>query len=259
MSTNMDFESPIGIRVLSPTMMECSFQHTDAVLTAIDKIRKTAMETHDRFCDVLLKNPDQSIMEARGYNNAISILGSRGSGKTSIIMTIQHILTYGKEAWKEEKSGEILPENIIMPILVPQDFSKDQSLLSWVIVQLLKKGEEIERQIEKVGPYIYQNSSPIAKWCADKQLRPGYNPLRECMDTLTSSFELRCKNERNYADREDDHVYQYMDEVRRDSSLVLDMLKLISMMVDYYQVLQRNTYGNGEVRQEPLIFFVIDD
>lgn len=259
MNTDMNFESPIGIRVLSHTMMECSFQHTDAVLAAINKIRKTAMENQERFCETLRKNPDQGVMEAHGYNNAISILGSRGSGKTSIIMTIQHILTYGMNAWKEEKLAGILPENIIMPILVPQDFSRDQSLLSWVIVQLIKKGEEIEQQIKNGNAFFYQNNNVIAKWCADKQMRPGYDPLHECMDNLTSSFELRCKIDRNYASGDADHVFQYMDEVRRDSSLVLDMLKLISMIVDYYRLLQGNLYGTVEAQREPLIFFVIDD
>ena len=45
----MNTEQLLGARVLSPTMMKCTFQHTDAVLETIELIRKTAGESQDAF------------------------------------------------------------------------------------------------------------------------------------------------------------------------------------------------------------------
>lgn len=249
----------IGIRVLTKDMMECSFSHTTAVMATIEKIRKTAYEVHDRFLDTLKKNPDQGMMEARGYNNAISILGSRGAGKTSVIMTLQHILKYGRESWEKQQYGDEHSENILMPILVPQDFSAGQSLLSWVIMQLIQKGEEIEKIITTEKLCSYGRTGAFVRWEDDKCRYPAYDPLRECMDKLTTSFELRYKKDSKYDVSNSEHVYEYMDEVRRDARLVLDMLKLISMIIDFYRYQRSKKVYENEVEQEPLLFFVIDD
>lgn len=262
----MDRDYPIGARILSPTMMRCSFQHTEAVLETIEDMRKVARRAEESFCELLRKHPDRALMEARGYNNAISILGSRGSGKTSIIMTLHHILKSGMHAWESGErtlshaDKDVIRPNIIMPILVPQDFSESQSLLSWIVVKLLDKAEEIEQGIAFNSSSFYCAGSPFSRWLPEKTTQPAYDPLRECMDSLTSAFELRYKSNLKVQLSEIDHVYRYMDEVRRDSRLVLDMLRLISMMVDYYRY-QFSVYNQGKTGsiQEPLFFFVIDD
>lgn len=247
----MNRNSPIGIKVLSPKMMRCSFQHTESVLETIESIRDTARNVQQTFKKTLQERPNDALIQARGYNNAISVIGSRGSGKTSIIMTLQHILRVGRDAWEQgSEKMEFQSENIIMPILVPQDFSAEQSLLSWVLVQLLEKAEEIERELSKCNACYYGPADPFRAWITPGGVQSVNDPLRECMDALTRSFELRYKSS-TAGSHESDHVYYYMDEVRRDSQLVLDMLKLISMMVDY----QRSRIPT----REPLFFFVIDD
>lgn len=249
---------PIGIRVLTQNMMNCSFSHTDEVLAAIKKIRTTASVVQHEFCNTLKEFPDEGVMEARGYNNAISILGSRGAGKTSVIMTLQHILRYGIDAWKENRIGDINEENILMPILVPQDFSHEQSLLSWVIMQLLQKGEEIEKTITNEKMYMGGMNGPFARWSDSKQKYASYDPLRECMDNLINSYELRYKRDAGY-NEDSEHVFEYMDEVRRDARLVFDMLRLVSMIVDFYRYQHPKVSTNKDDECEPLIFFVIDD
>lgn len=246
----------IGARVLTEQMMLCSFSHTDAVLETIENIRNRAAEVHDEFEKALRESPNEAVMGARGYNNAISILGSRGSGKTSIIMTLQHILQVGKASWIGG-SNPVKTNNIIMPILVPQDFTANQSLLSWVIIQLLEKAEQIEQEIAKNNTFVFGNRGPLGQWMSPSaQDYPVQDPLRECMDNLTSSFELRYKSENSLL-RNDEQVYHYMDSVKRDSNLVLDMLKLISMMTDYYK--STFNYDNKDYNSEPLFVFCIDD
>ena len=242
----------IGVKVLTKELMECNFKHTDAVLQSIENCRSIAAENHDEFNNRLINDPDDAIMTARGYNNAISILGSRGSGKTSIIMTLQYILRYSKTVWENKLEGKKeLTENIMMPILVPQDFVRGQDLLSWVIVQLLEKADVVEKEINKCGNIRLGKQGPFARWVPEKCENQFSDPLRECMDTLRSSYELRYKIIKQSAGQTG-HVCQYMDEIKRDANLVKHMLTLISMLTDYYRSCSRE-------EREPLIFFVIDD
>lgn len=246
----------IGAQILSPTMMECSFYHTDAVLKTIESIRETASKTHEAFSNKLREAPNEALLDARGYNNAISILGSRGSGKTSIIMTLQHILQVGESEWRAGKAGDqVRPENIIMPILMPQDFSDGQSLLSWVIIKLQELAKSVLERIKSSGCGYYLVKGITSGWAVGEQTTP-YNTLQEYIDNLTASCELRFRNEYRLETMRNDEIYHYMDSVERDSKLVLDMLRLISQLVDCYRF---SGNAGSTSAKEPLIFFVIDD
>lgn len=255
----MEKKHPIGAQILSKRMMECTFPHTEDVLKTIDGFREVAASVHDDFNGKIKNNPNEALLDARGFNNAISILGSRGSGKTSVIMTLQHILKVGKENWKAGFVPEHIDEsNIMMPILIPQDCSAKQTLLSWLIIQLLEKGEEIEREMQSVEQGCLDRFA-FKRWLKQGETHFRRNPLRECMDSLKRSFELRYKSGLKARSEDLDQVYQYMEEVRRDSGLILDMLKLISMMADYYRYKASRGENDYNPKNEPLFFFVIDD
>jgi hypothetical protein len=268
----MSIEKQIGARILSPTMMECTFQYTSSVLETIQNIRNVANKSQDAFCEHLIKSPNDAVMEARGYNNAISILGSRGAGKTSVIMTLQAILQLGEDAWRNAwenddfditkiKPDDTAGNNVIMPILVPQDFTSGQSLLSWVIMQLCCKGEGIEKEINgECGNYLAKNG-PLCRWIPKNKKDFAFDPLRECMNTLIRSFELRYRSDTKRSGSETDQVFEYMDEVKHDATVLLEMLKLISMMADYYRdrFIRLSHSSVIKARYEPLFLFVIDD
>lgn len=260
MLTNQETINPIGVRVLSSQMMGCTFKQTEEVLQAINVFRKTASESFHSFNKHLRDDPYDTLIVSKGYNNAISILGSRGSGKTSVILTLQHILRYGKDSWNSTITDlkKTEKQNVFMPILVPQDFVAGQSLLSWVIVQLLEKGKEVEKAILSDGSISMGKHGPFAEWIIPEHEDSFTNPLRDCMDELKKSFELRYKSGSNVTG-EIEHIYYYMEEVRRDAILTLNMLRLISMIMDYYRFILQHHFHTNEEIQEPLLFFVIDD
>ncbi len=250
---------PIGVKVLSPEMMKYTFVHTDSVLQTIETFRKTAAENQEIFNKQLRSKPNDALLMAKGYNNAVSILGSRGIGKTSIIMTLQHILRYGKENWETQLKQHSCAEknhNIIMPIMVPQDFTPNQTLLSWVIVQLLNLAKEVEKDVQRHGDIGRGRHGIFRKWLSEEDVDHFSDPLRDCMDELQNSFELRYKSSLN-PKGEGEHVRRYMDEVRKDASLAIHMLKLISMIIEYYRYIAKDSKENEE--KEPLLVFSIDD
>ena len=246
--------SLVGPQILSEDMMDCAFHYRSDVLNTIENFRLNAAAVSENFAETLRKREQEAVMLSRGYNNTISILGSHGSGKTSIIMTLQKRLS--EDGGQTSRDGA--PRNIMMPILIPQDIEPEQKLLSCIISQLLKEAEEIEKKIQKT-PRNVPNYA-WSKWENSQQGEFPADPFQKCMYRLLSAFELRFHRGLTAQPADADQVYYYMDSVKRDAELLTDMLKLISMIVDYYRyqasIAAQDRPGSGV---EPLLFFTIDD
>lgn len=259
--------SLIGPQVLSESMMECGFHYKDDISRRIKSIRANAAEARDNLNQVLRSQNQEAVMLARGHNNTISIMGSRGSGKTSVIMTLHRYLS--GDVPLQTEPVDFGTNNIIMPILVPQDIAPGQTLLSWVVSQLLKKAEQIEEELN--GLYGGMPQRIWQQWETPQRKGCIMDPFRECMDALLTAFDLRFQNGASkpvFQSVESDHIYYYMDSVKRDADLLLNMLKLISMMMDYYRQkectfprtdYQYNSDAKSPHSTEPLLFFTIDD
>lgn len=241
----------IGPKVLSPDMATCVFHYWSEIDAAIEMLRGKAAKSHMEFSQTLRDNPSYAVTQARGGENTVSILGSRGSGKTSIIVTLQDRLRNNKGA-QEEHHG---PYNIVMPFLVPQDIEKEQPLLGWVIVQLLKEAEKIdEKSCDEEGDLwkAWAKNAPRGSVFS--------NPFRECRDELLRAFSLRSEAVLPVsASSFDEQAYSYMQAVRQDTDLLINLLRLVSMMMDYYREKARRENGTYSECLEPLLFFTIDD
>lgn len=243
--------SLIGPQILSEDMLDCAFHYRSDVLDTIENFRSNAENVATEFAEALRRREQDAIMYSRGFNNTISILGSRGTGKTSIIMTLQKLLSEDGDSGRNGSSFR----NIMMPILIPQDIEPEQKLLSCIISQLLKKADMIEQDIQENGLDPDRIWRP---WRSNQQARCCEEPFRTCMDRLLSAFELRFQSGLAARSADSDQVYYYMDSVKRDADLLVDMLKLISMIVDYYRY-QADECRKNDINTEPLLFFTIDD
>lgn len=244
--------SLVGPQILSEDMLDCAFHYRSDVLATIENFRSNAAEVSMRFSEALRTREQEAIMLSRGFNNTISILGSRGSGKTSIIMTLQKLLSESGDSPRQDRAFR----NIMMPILIPQDIEPEQKLLSCIISQLLRKAESIELELQRgecaASEHVWHDwrTQPRSSGVPD-------DPFRTCMDRLLSAFELRFQSSQTAQHADVDQVYFYMDSVKRDADLLADMLKLISMIVDYYRYQQARMPLKPPA--EPLMFFTIDD
>ena len=87
----------------------------------IDEFRKDACQYYDTH----YKKDKQSIAKHSRPNHTISILGDRGAGKTSLMLTVLN-----KLEWDGEKKRT---ENIVLPIIDPEKFNAEKDALGWVI------------------------------------------------------------------------------------------------------------------------------
>ena len=86
----------IGARVLSQTQLDKLLPNNDYIFKTIDIIRKHAHQ----YKQELGNNKNKESIYSRylnreldrNYNNVFSILGDRGSGKTSVLLTIKNKL-----------------------------------------------------------------------------------------------------------------------------------------------------------------------
>lgn len=249
----------IGPHILSRDMLDGVFHYRDAVLKNIESIRNVAREEGTKFQNLLRTDPPQAIMNAKGYSNAVSILGSRGSGKTSIIMTLRKFL--------EDENANHRIINIMMPLLAPQDFAESDPLLGWVVSHILKLSERIVSELNSC-PYDHSIQSCRRDKRSQSYGEPSAERFQECMDALLNAFSLR--SQRTLGDHsirlpEHDQVYYYIESIKQDTELQASLLKLISEIIDYYKDLNERSYsfeqtvGNEVATQEPLLVFAIDD
>lgn len=261
--TSIDNAFQIGAQVLPNNMLECCFHYKNAIQEQIADIRRRAVKSSGEFSRLLRTNPQEAVVMAGKYNNTISILGSRGAGKTSIIMSFRDMYNQA-----DNQDGIRSGKNIMMPMLIPQDFAPGQPLLSWVITQLVKKSEEIEEKLQREGGiaarYVWSD------WQSEAGSVQAEDPLRACTEDLLSAFNLRYQSRGNVQQIQDldgEDIYYYVDSLKHDAHLAQNILKLISMFVDYYRYELNHSaewqsdvsFDGSGAEREPLLFFTIDD
>lgn len=134
-----EFLISIGAGVLDIDFMKGNdpnkYHCYQSIKKTIDSFRKTS-RTADKC------NRKESIVKKVQPNNTISILGDRGVGKTSLLLTVI------KELEESNNNGDVF-----IPIIDPGRFKAEKDALGWVIFYfeklMPKKCEEYCKQKEK--------------------------------------------------------------------------------------------------------------
>lgn len=125
-----------GIKTLTEQQMITGLPAYTTMRTKIDQIRREAAVIDK-------ENLARNSFEAMKYDQIFSLLGGRGAGKTSMLLTIYNNLL------KDEA-------NIMLPIIMPELLDKDEDILSWLLSAMKTNLESLESRIEKKG---YDNGS----------------------------------------------------------------------------------------------------
>lgn len=104
-----------GSRILSDEEVKLTLPTYDKLLEQIEDMRKEELDE-----DKSKKLHNQKI-------NNISILGARGTGKTSILKSLINKLE------EENKEDVILGKNIVLPMIVPENMSASSNLMSMIL------------------------------------------------------------------------------------------------------------------------------
>lgn len=99
------------------------------------------------------------------YDNVFSILGKRGSGKTSAVFTIKSMLQHKNEY------------DIVLPVVMPEVIPKECSMIGWLLSLLEQTVDKLENQIKEQEKY--NNFFEDCSYSPKKTLRREYDEIKE--------------------------------------------------------------------------------
>lgn len=120
----------IGSRELSKVEANLILPTFDKIFTQIDEIRLSLSEKN---------SSTEEVENAIQKTNNIGILGPRGAGKTSLLKTIARRL----------KSSSESKNDIILPIVIPENMSASSTLMATILGLFKKEVEEIDKSKKK--------------------------------------------------------------------------------------------------------------
>lgn len=237
----------LGVKFLSETQLHSTFPDKDSLMERIEEQRTIA-----QLADSLNYNPGDRDHLPQMYDNVYALLGGRGSGKSSVLLTLQKTM--------EKKC----PQDIMLPLITPEIISeKSSSILGWILSAAETMVKKIETLIEKDG----QNVEPIGnhRWLneffADCQFRKKDNSLREKYHELfMRSMRTDDANISNYS--VEDAVYYKMDQSMKQYQLIQDLNEFWKYLTDTWKKarqLQRGSESGGSAQECPLIILMFDD
>ncbi len=232
----------LGIKNLTEKQMKTSLPSYSMLTDKIEKIRDESTKVDK---DLIVSESFESLK----YDHIFSILGGRGAGKTSILMTIHNNL-------KDQE------QNIMLPIIMPELIDSDESIVSWLLSAMDNNLKIFEENIESYG---YNKHSFDYKSFCDQ-----YKLFERCIfkqdNLLRNKFE-RLKNAyytKGYNTNRSNYDYSTATELKAQS--VDNSFLLINMFTDYWCTLVEvyskylhysSTDNNKDTN--PLIFIFIDD
>ncbi|WXR61424.1 hypothetical protein WG909_14135 [Peptostreptococcaceae bacterium AGR-M142] len=216
-------------------------------------------------------------------DNVISILGARGSGKSSVLMSIRNIVEsefYSKlkydeskayidinldDFWKNIKENKNKEEkktnldiDIIMPTIKPE-LLENNDLLGWLIGYFFKEVEKTKKywndlNIHEKTKYIGRNNQKINSYCEYEH----ENPVRKAYKNLQYSY---IKRKDNYKDLITNMAYsdidKYLDDVKDSLYSDVNVLEKFKIFIREFIDFKKNFCSKGI--KEPLIHIFFDD
>lgn len=220
----------VGIQILSEEGLRNIFPNYQDLLKNIEHCR-------DRICQVNRKGHYQYNLM---YDNVFSIIGKRGTGKTSAIFTLKKII--------EESNSAEHTQDLLLPIIMPELFTSKDGILDWILAGL-------EEEIEKIQT-TFQNDytetfSQACRYNRDKES----NHLRKQYEQLLEQ-KFSGKYRADYADSYYEAIGNSAKQVRNSYRLMEDIYKFWDILVES---IKKASDSHGLTCKEPLIYFFFDD
>lgn len=232
----------IGARILSKDQVDKLLPSNGNIMNQIAYIRNVAnSERNSKNVTSKKKNWDREF--DRHFNNIFSILGGRGSGKTSVLLTMKYRIQY--------LPGET---DIILPLIVPEKMGKVSEVLGCILGLL---GDIVE-EYDKFDINVYEGKRERKDVFEDCRKKKS-NILKEKYYDLLKQHRYTHADYRHILVKEyvgfSDYVSNSSHVLDSDQKLVVKFEEFIEELLKFKKI-DNNKLGNKE---EPLIFIFFDD
>lgn len=248
---NKDPSHRLGVKYLDALQLENTFPDYPALLERIEDQRK--------IMDYASQLPRQNLEQRQPqmYDNVYAILGGRGTGKSSVLLTLREHLM---------KSDH---QDIVFPIITPEVISGDDcSIIGWIMSMAGQMVTEIEANIQweisrdaRIAREMLDTKMNFFKDCRfnrNNKLREQYQTLmRDCIQDIIplSSYSF------------DEMVGMRVHLSHRHYMLIQKLNKFWYDLADSWRALnmvkkkssQPYRVEADEVTEQPLIILLFDD
>lgn len=229
----------IGARELELENVKLMLPNIGNIKDFISDFRKNA-----RNSDTKLKR-----LSYEKYDNFISILGGRGLGKTSIMMTIIKQIESHQYFSENHKNMSFNDYDLISSLIVPDDMSETSDILGWIIVVLEKIYNDQIKSYTRAACLLNREDDTRE---IEKKVENQFNVLKK-------NYQHRKIDYKNIINRQYQNTIDYVNRSTEIQSQDFDVVETFRTLIDYlieYKKIINKRHGYEE---EPLIFFFFDD
>lgn len=231
----------IGSRILGDHELNILLPNHKQILTQLENIREVA-----KFHKHSINGKNHYIDDkefAKHHNNVFSILGDRGSGKTSVLLTMKHTILNRNEN----------KADIILPIIVPEDMGKNSEILGWLIGYL---GDEALEVLKKLKQEMFETDQERDRYFPNCIKNEKTNPLSRKYRALQRAYLMRSAQYKEVIKNEFVNIDTFISE----SKEAIDADKLLRDKFEsfLYELLKCKSRVTNQDKESLLLVFFDD-
>lgn len=215
----------MGVKVLDETQMENIFPAYENLLKRIEEHR-----SHIGVYGFHENNLDEQYNLM--FDNVFSIMGKRGSGKTSVVYTLKKIFEDRKET------------DVVLPIIMSELIPESSEIIGWILSLLENTVQNITSRLEegKCREGMFRDCMVKTR----RSLKESYNDIKELCFS------------RSYTGASEDSFSRIVANSERKTQNSFDFSHRIA---GFWAELRKGIrVANGlEEKEEPLIYIIFDD
>ena len=124
----------VGVKLFSEAQLVIVLRTYQILFDKIDTCRAVAQEE-------LSRGKKRHYQYNFMYDNVFSIMGKRGTGKTSVVFTLQNMIRekYGKEY-----------NDVVLPLIIPEVIPDNCTVLGWILAIVKEEVKILENRVKKL-------------------------------------------------------------------------------------------------------------
>lgn len=226
----------VGVKLLTDAQLTNIFPNHMNLMEKIESYRAEV----GRLSEESRRQDQYNLM----YDNVFSIMGKRGTGKTSVAFTLKKKIEQNKQ----------LNGDIVLPIIIPEMIPNECSMLVWILAIVKENVENLERELSQYRPARGQKDK---YWDNCHFLDEDKNSLSKSVEAL---MELLFAG--NYNPANESSFYKAVgNSVRQAGDHYRFSCRVAELWDEWVEAIRRMYCLKNKTDQKvcPLIYFIFDD
>lgn len=228
----------VGVKILSDLQLKNTLPTYEKLMARIEACRAAVPNA---------AIPEKHYQYTLMYDNVFSVLGERGTGKTSVAFTLQE---------KIQKNEKYARYDVVLPLVIPEVIPEQCTVLGWLLAIVKEEMEKLERRLQKL-----EQKNAGEQWRSRYRLY-GENHMEE---SLVTQLEDIChmffagsydpSNEKSYY-RAVGYSVQQADDYYKFAKEITRLWDLWIKKIERCYELERQVTKCDIC---PMIYFIFDD